>query len=102
MSRKFQTVGLWGRFREASVFEPAAVLVDHLKSRGLTVLVATDGEPAHAALAADGVDEATLATRIDLAVAIGGDGTLLHAARHVAPHGVPLIGINRGRLGFLT
>ena len=102
MSRKFQTVGLWGRFREASVLEPAAALVAHLKSRGLTVLAATDGEPAHAALAADGVDEATLATRIDLAVAIGGDGTLLHAARHVAPHGVPLIGINRGRLGFLT
>src|SRR5690606_4682614 len=90
------------RFNEASVSEPAAALVAHLKSRGLTVLVATDGQPEQPALAADSVDETKLATRIDLAIAIGGDGTLLHAARHVAPHGVPLIGINRGRLGFLT
>jgi NAD+ kinase len=102
MSRKFQTVGLWGRFHEGSVAEPAAALVAHLESRGLTVLIAAEGEPETTAVAAESVHEADLAKRIDLAVAIGGDGTLLHAARHVAPHGVPLIGINRGRLGFLT
>jgi NAD+ kinase len=46
--------------------------------------------------------EATFATRADLIIAIGGDGTLLYAARLVAGHRVPLLGINRGRLGFLT
>jgi NAD+ kinase len=43
-----------------------------------------------------------LAARADLVIAIGGDGTLLYAAGLVARHNVPLLGINRGHLGFLT
>ncbi len=48
------------------------------------------------------IPEEQIADRADLVIAIGGDGTLLYAARLVAHSGVPLIGINRGRLGFLT
>jgi len=48
------------------------------------------------------VPEEEIANRADLVIAIGGDGTLLYAARLVAHRGVPLVGINRGRLGFLT
>jgi NAD+ kinase len=48
------------------------------------------------------LEDAQLASSVDLLVAIGGDGTLLNAARQVARHDVPLIGVNRGRLGFLT
>jgi NAD+ kinase len=40
--------------------------------------------------------------RAELVIAVGGDGTLLYAARLVARTNVPLLGVNRGRLGFLT
>jgi NAD+ kinase len=102
MPREFKTVGLWGRLNEPSVAEPAQQVVEHLIKRGIEVFAARD-TPGAAEL--DGVirvDESELAERVKLCVAIGGDGTLLHAARHVAHRDVPLLGINRGRLGFLT
>jgi len=43
-----------------------------------------------------------IARAVDLAIVIGGDGTMLNIARTLAPHGVPLVGVNQGRLGFLT
>src|SRR6185436_10247124 len=74
----------------------------HLKQRGVRAYL-PDSDPL------DGADdlvvrvpEEEIAERVDLVIAIGGDGTLLYAARLVAHKGVPLIGINRGRLGFLT
>jgi NAD+ kinase len=41
-------------------------------------------------------------TRADLAIVIGGDGTMLAAARSLVRHGVPLVGVNQGRVGFMT
>jgi NAD+ kinase len=102
MPQQFKTVGLWGRLSEPSVAEPAKQLLAHLRKRRIQVFA-----PRHEAAESlgDGVKlvaESQLAGRVDVVMAIGGDGTLLHAARHVAERGVPLLGINRGRLGFLT
>jgi len=43
-----------------------------------------------------------MASAMDLAIVIGGDGTMLNIARTLSPHHVPLVGVNQGRLGFLT
>jgi NAD+ kinase len=102
MAREFKTVGLWGRLGERSVLEPALQILSHLRGRGVTVLAATEADGAGQLVGATLVREKELAAHCDLVIAIGGDGTLLHAARHVAPRSVPLVGINRGRLGFLT
>ena len=102
MPREFKTVGLWGRLSERSVTEPALQVLAHLRKRGIKVFAATEVDGNGQFTDATRVAEKDLAAHVDLVVAIGGDGTLLHAARHVAARDVPLLGINRGRLGFLT
>ncbi len=102
MPPKFKTVALWGRFDEPNVAEPALQVLAHLRGRGVEVLASSQADGRGHLAGTPRIDEAEIAARVNLVVAIGGDGTLLHAARHVARGGVPLVGINRGRLGFLT
>jgi NAD+ kinase len=97
---------LVGRFTDPRVAESAQGLLAHLATRQVEVII-SDTAPAADTLA-DGTTpvsrtpEEELGRRADLMIAVGGDGTLLYAAGLVARHGVPLLGINRGRLGFLT
>jgi NAD+ kinase len=48
------------------------------------------------------LDIAAIGKECDLCLVVGGDGTMLGMGRQLAPYGVPLIGINQGRLGFIT
>jgi NAD+ kinase len=77
-------------------------LATHLYARGLSPLVDSRVGLAFPAKSVVRCPELSFATRADLIIAIGGDGTLLYAANLVAGRTVPLLGINRGRLGFLT
>jgi NAD+ kinase len=93
---------LVARFADPRVEESVALLLPHLAARGVEALV-TEDLPSRAATGpASRVDERAIVERADLLIAIGGDGTLLYAARLAAERNVPLLGINRGRLGFLT
>lgn len=102
MASKFKTVGLWGDLSSDDVAGPAAEVAGHLALRGAKVAaIARDGTP-DALGDVPQLSESEAAESIDLLIAIGGDGTLLRAARSVATAGVPLLGVNLGRLGFLT
>jgi NAD+ kinase len=103
MAFPVRACALIGRFPDPRVAESVGVLLPHLKSRCNEVLVIDNGElPEWLNGDVVPVPEEHIADRADLVIAVGGDGTLLYAARLVARHGVPLLGINRGRLGFLT
>ncbi len=93
---------LIGRFVDPRVAESMSALLPHLKSRGVQVLVIDGTDIPDGLNGVTRLPEEEVASQADLLVAIGGDGTLLYGARMVARHNVPLLGINRGRLGFLT
>ena len=102
MTASIRVCALIGRFTDIRVAESAGVLVPHLVQRGISILTGEDPGAIAGADAVQIVSETELAARADLIIAIGGDGTLLYAARLATARRVPLLGINRGRLGFLT
>jgi NAD+ kinase len=102
MTNRFKRIGLWGRFYEDRLAEPARQLTRHLNQRGISVATTDDNDVLADAGEIQFLPGSELGSAIDLMVAIGGDGNLLRATRCVIGHSVPLIGINRGRLGFLT
>jgi NAD+ kinase len=102
MPHSFQSIALVGNAKDLRVAECMLGLAAHFHARGVPVLVDPSVGLAFKANTVVLCPEQSFATRADLIVAIGGDGTLLYAARLVAGHSVPLLGVNRGRLGFLT
>ncbi len=102
MSSPFKTCALVGRQGDARVAESMHTLARHLTTSGRSVLVDRSVSLDFGKARVSAVDEASFGKRAALVIAIGGDGTMLYAARLVAMSDVPLLGINRGRLGFLT
>lgn len=96
----FSRIGITGKTTDAAIASLLHPLCEHLASRGaqLTLDERLSGQMRAAACAS--LDD--IARDSDLVIIIGGDGTLLHSARILAPNNVPVVGINRGRLGFLA
>lgn len=98
----FPTIALIGRYQDSGLDGPLRALASMLTQAGRNVLIETEtarntqvGEYPVASLEEIGKAAA-------LAVVMGGDGTVLGVARHLAPYSAPIVGINHGHLGFIT
>lgn len=102
MNNRFQRIGLVGKEGAPAVGETLRRLITFLQSRGLDITL----DPSVVEQVPDSglpsVDRSQLGEHCDLAISVGGDGTLLNVARSLADAGVPLVGVNLGRLGFLA
>ena len=95
----FGRVALIGKLRSAEIAESLRELRAMLEQRGCEVLI--ERETA-SDLGLRGVDYAAIGAEAKLAIVVGGDGTMLAAARNLVRHHVPLVGVNQGRVGFMT
>jgi len=99
---RFARVALVGRRATPAIAAPLAGLGAFLSGRGHRIVVDAETAEYAAVAGAATVAASELGKHADLAIVVGGDGTMLALGRQLAPFDVPLIGVNQGRLGFLT
>jgi NAD+ kinase len=97
----FRNIGIISRPRRSNLSEVVPPLLSWLEARGIHVVY--DQETASSlAEPSEGRSRDQVAAASELLLVLGGDGTLLAAARVAAPRGIPILPINMGSLGFLT
>lgn len=102
MPAAFKNVALIGRYKSRDVAAPLSTLGRFLQKSGCRVLIDDETAAGSGVRAFPVASFEEIGRRANLAIVLGGDGSMLSAARALAPRGIPLVGINQGRLGFTT
>lgn len=102
MAAFFKTIALIGKYKNHDIATPLLNLARHLAEQGFNVVLDALSviQLEKAEFPVLTLDE--IGQQADLAVVLGGDGTMLNIARTLVDYNVPLVGVNQGRLGFLT
>lgn len=104
--RNPKTIALIGKYHSPEIAESLRLLATSLRERGVTVLIEEEtARNVHVPLTSapwESSDFASIGAQADVAIVLGGDGTMLNTARQLARYRVPLVGVNQGRLGFMT
>lgn len=99
---EFKTIGLFGHMRSQDIRETVATICTFLQNKGCKVIFESSLAESLGQTTPAVAHTQEMGSKIDLALVIGGDGALLSTARAMVAYKVPLLGINRGSLGFLT
>jgi len=102
MKKHFNTIALIARQNRPGLAETLATLVEFLQQQQIKLVVEEQSAKLLKKLNVATVDYQSLGKNVDLIIVIGGDGSLLHAAKAATYYDTPVLGINRGTLGFLT
>ena len=100
--RPYATVALVGRSPASGITASLNEVAAFLIATGRRVIVETDTAQHQNLPQTTAASLAEIGQQADLAIVLGGDGTMLGVARQLAAYNVPMIGINQGRLGFMT
>jgi NAD+ kinase len=102
MGRRFHHAALVGKYQADGIRPLLEEIAQFLVRQGLEVSFEQQTAQNTGVTDYDALNPEQIGARCDLAVVVGGDGTMLGFAREVAPFDLPLVGINQGRLGFIT
>ncbi len=102
MSTRFRHAALVGKYQAEGIREVLEDIAQFLIHQGLDVSLERQTALSTGITGYGALEPAELGRQCDLAVVLGGDGTMLGIARQLARFGLPLVGINQGRLGFIT
>ena len=99
---RFRHAAVVGKYQARGIRPVLEEVAHFLIEQGLDVCFDRETAAATGVAHYEALSTAEIGARCDLAVVVGGDGTMLGIARELARHNLPLVGINQGRLGFIT
>jgi NAD+ kinase len=102
MPAPFRHAAVVGKYQARGIRPALEEIAHFLVAQGLEVSFERETAQATGVTDFEGLSAAEMGQRCDLAVVVGGDGTMLGIARELARYNMPLVGINQGRLGFIT